>query len=343
MNVIFILPTGIGCEIGGHAGDATPSAKLLAATCDNMIIHPNVVNASDINEMSSNMWYTEGSILDRFIQGQIALEAVYSNKILLAVNKPVKNETINSVNASKHTIGAEIDIIVLETPLTLKGVFGPDGKATGIMDGHKEACLQIHKHRQHYPFDVLAIQTVIDVDRETSLRYTREKGVNPWGGAEAVCSRFFSRELGIQSAHAPFESGVFKKFNKVVDARLAAEFVSISYIHCIFKGLHMAPKIVDYSSSSKDTIRIDDIDVMVSPDGCWGTPHEACADWGIPIIFVEENKNIYKPHEVLPKNCYKVNDYMKASGLISSMKAGVSIESIMRPVKETKIYYANKH
>ena len=55
MNVVFIIPTGIGCEIGGHAGDASTSAKLLASACDKLIIHPNVVNASDINEMGENM------------------------------------------------------------------------------------------------------------------------------------------------------------------------------------------------------------------------------------------------------------------------------------------------
>ena len=73
MNVVMIVPTGIGCEIGGHAGDASPAAKLLASVCDNLIIHPNVVNASDINEITENMWYVEGSILDRFLLNQIKL------------------------------------------------------------------------------------------------------------------------------------------------------------------------------------------------------------------------------------------------------------------------------
>jgi len=41
MNVVFIVPTGIGAEIGGHAGDATPSAKLIASLCDRLFIHPN--------------------------------------------------------------------------------------------------------------------------------------------------------------------------------------------------------------------------------------------------------------------------------------------------------------
>ena len=34
MNVVFIVPTGIGAEIGGHAGDANPAAKLIAAACE---------------------------------------------------------------------------------------------------------------------------------------------------------------------------------------------------------------------------------------------------------------------------------------------------------------------
>ena len=32
LPTIFIVPTGIGCEIGGFAGDAIPAAKLLAAS-----------------------------------------------------------------------------------------------------------------------------------------------------------------------------------------------------------------------------------------------------------------------------------------------------------------------
>ena len=48
-NVAMLIPTGIGAAIGGHAGDATPVAQLIASVCDNLVIHPNVVNASDIN------------------------------------------------------------------------------------------------------------------------------------------------------------------------------------------------------------------------------------------------------------------------------------------------------
>ena len=66
MNGIFIIPTGIGCSIGGHAGDATCAVNLIASICNDLIVNPNAVNASDINEMANNCLYVEGSILDRF-------------------------------------------------------------------------------------------------------------------------------------------------------------------------------------------------------------------------------------------------------------------------------------
>ena len=45
-NAVLLVPTGIGASIGGHAGDATPVARLLGAVCDTLVTHPNVVNAS---------------------------------------------------------------------------------------------------------------------------------------------------------------------------------------------------------------------------------------------------------------------------------------------------------
>ena len=64
---VLLVPTGIGAEIGGHAGDATPVAKLLSAACDTLITHPNVVNASDIIDIPGNALYVEGSIISRLL------------------------------------------------------------------------------------------------------------------------------------------------------------------------------------------------------------------------------------------------------------------------------------
>ena len=100
INVVMIIPTGIGADIGGHAGDANPAAKLLAAACDTLVVHPNVVNASDINEMPPNALYVDGYMLDRFLDERISLQPGYNEKILLVVNKPVNNQTVNAVSAA---------------------------------------------------------------------------------------------------------------------------------------------------------------------------------------------------------------------------------------------------
>ena len=36
-NAVFLVPTGIGAEIGGHSGDSGPVARLLASVCDTLI------------------------------------------------------------------------------------------------------------------------------------------------------------------------------------------------------------------------------------------------------------------------------------------------------------------
>ena len=68
---IFIIPTGIGCEIGGFAGDALPAAKLLASASGCLITHPNVMNGGTLSEKAQNIFYVEGYSLDRFAKGEI--------------------------------------------------------------------------------------------------------------------------------------------------------------------------------------------------------------------------------------------------------------------------------
>ena len=62
---IFIVPTGIGCEVGGFAGDALPTAKLLASASGCLITHPNVMNGGTLSEKDKNIFYVEGYSLDR--------------------------------------------------------------------------------------------------------------------------------------------------------------------------------------------------------------------------------------------------------------------------------------
>ncbi len=336
MNIVMIIPTGIGCEIGGHAGDATPAAKLLASVCDKLILHPNVVNASDINEMPENALYVEGSILDRFLENSIELKEVYQNKILLVVNKPVKPETINAVSAARATIGAEIRVTELKTPLKMVGLF-KNGIATGEVTGWEELVEQVWQ----YDFDALAIASVIEVADNICLYYYKNGGVNPWGGIEAIASRLVASALNKPVAHAPIQSESDKEldrnegFSFVCDPRIAPELISTCYLHCVLKGLHKAPRISKHHSGYGMGINVEDVDVMVSPFGCWGRPHYACVEAGVPIIVVKENTCVLnqKPTgEVI-----EVENYLEAAGVISAMKSGITIESVRRPLKPTEI------
>ncbi len=319
---VLIIPTGVGCRIGGHAGDANPIAKLIASLCDTLIVHPNVVNASDINEMPSNCLYVEGSMLDTLLEGSISIKPVKQyNKILLAVNKTALPNTINSMLAARMTIGADIELVELDTQLQLIARYDKNGCAAGEVKGWKELIKQVSS----YDFDALAIQTVIEIPRPTALQYMEVGGINPWGGVEAICSRAISQELGVPVAHAPYDSGLLDDFNKTVNPRIAAEMVSVSYLHCILKGLHRAPQIGD--GTGKNEIKYSDIDFIITPWGCVGRPHFACMEAGIPIITVKENTTCL--NDKIPDSFIKVNNYLEAAGYISTMKAGVTMDSIL--------------
>lgn len=331
MNVIFIIPTGIGCEIGGHAGDATPAMKVIASLCDKIIINPNVVNASDINEMPENALYVEGSILDRFLQEGYSLKEISYNKILLIVNKPIRKETINAVNAARVTIGADIEICELNTPLIMEGFVNKFGFADGEASGIEEAIEQLIK--SNYCFNALAIQTPIDVSRETKLNYFRNGGVNPWGRIEAIVSSEFAKKIDVPVAHAPLyipngdEEYETLHETLVSDPRMAAEMVSVCYLHCILKGLHKAPRI----DRTGNGISFSDIDFMVSPF-CYSLPHKLCDSLGVPIIYVRENKTIFNGDINLIGNSIMVDNYLEAAGFIASYKAGVNPKMTRRPI-----------
>lgn len=323
-NVVFIIPTGVGAAIGGHAGDASPAAKLIAQSCDKLILHPNVVNASDINEMPGNALYVEGSILDRFLWGEIELEEVLSNKILVAVNPPLKPETENAINAARMTIGANIEIVILDKPLIMEGWINPNGTAGGMSGNVDELIKQVKK----YNFDALAVASPITVPEGVALEYFQnpKSRVNPWGAIEAKVSKQIATALYKPVAHAPIECDETKGelelfeilYRRVVDKRKAAEVVSNCYIHCILKGLHVAPRI-------GNGIRWSSVACMVAPYGCIGQAHAACFHYNIPVIAVKENTTAL---EVRDNRIIEVENYWEASGIVSCILAGVDPESV---------------
>jgi hypothetical protein len=323
MNVVMIVPTGIGCEIGGHCGDGNAPARLLGACCDNLVLHPNVVNASDINEMPANALYVEGNHLDRFLQGKLFLRKVRSNKVLVVVNK-ADYQSINAVSAARATIGLDAEILELKAPLKLLARM-ENGVATGDVINWKELVEQV----KDLDYDALGIATPITISNEALSAYWRTGGVNPVGGVEALATRLIGEALDKPCAHGPVDYAL-TGFKEVVDPRIAVEIITENFVHCLLKGLHKAPRLSKQSGMSYQ-----DIDCMVSPYGCFGVPHQACLDAKIPVIVVRENKSCLNVPEN-PKFIY-VENYIEAAGMIMALKAGVHPSTVRRPLAYTTV------
>jgi len=275
--------------------------------------------------MTENMWYVEGSILDRFLRGTINLHKPYKNKILLVVNKPAWGETINCASAARASMGADISVLELDEPLEMIATM-ENGIASGIVNGWESLVRNVSGHT----FDSLAIATPIKVVKEVALNYMKVGGVNPWGGVEAKMSKLVANALNKPVAHAPV-GHTLANWKEVCDPRMAAETISVCYLHCVLKGLHKAPRIEPKNGKG---MSVEDIDCLISPWGCWGEPHKACYDKGIPIIAVKENKTYL--NESMDK-AIAVENYLEAAGIVMSWRAGVSLNTLRRPLAYTTV------
>lgn len=320
MIVVMIVPTGIGAHIGGHSGDATVAARLLGSVVDTLIVHPNVVNASDINEMPPNALYVEGSTLDRLLEGSVGLNRVKSNRILVVCNE-ITPGTMNTASAAEVTLGVEVAVRALDTPLEMVSHID-EHHAWGTVNGLEQLVRQVRQ----YSFSALAIHTPIKVSKRVAENYFKNGGINPWGGVEAQVSRYCAFELFRPVAHAPLETTDDKIADIIVDPRMAAEMLSESHLFSVLKGLHKAPhQTRDLASAD---ITANKIDALVSPL-CWDLPHQACIQRGIPIILVENNPTSYAS-ESMGKEAIPAANYYEAAGMLAAIREGISTKVLTR-------------
>ena len=348
-NAVLVVPTGIGAEIGGHAGDATPVARLLASVCDTLITHPNVVNASDLNEMPANGLYVEGSLLSRFLMGAIGLRPVRSNRVLVIIdshpNERFAKATVNAVNAARATYGLNCPrLVILDPPLPVRGEYTPSGRAAGTVEELERVFEVLDTYRGEY--DAVALSTLVDVDvPHESYFSSRGEIVNPWGGVEAMLTHAISTVYNVPSAHAPMmESTEVANIDPgVVDPRMAAEVVSLTFLQSVLKGLHVAPRVgVGHTEMSQsDTLTARDVSCLVIPDGCIGLPTLAALEQGMPVIAVRENRSLMRNDlSLLPWAADKlhiVENYWEAVGLMAALKEGMSPGSVRRPLGDVRI------
>lgn len=347
-NTVLIIPTGIGCEIGGHAGDAGPVARLMGTTCDNLILHPNVVNASDINEMPENALYVEGSIISRLLMGTVGLYKVRMNRILPVIGQHddsgFSNAAINMVSGARASFGIDCDkIVTIPKEMSMDVGFSESGCAVGKIRNIDKLYNRLKNTKD---YDAIAISSVINTTEEIRNSYFDDKTlVNPWGGIEAMLTHFTSLVFDVPSAHAPMDEDLETSNSflerGIVDPRKASEVVSVTFLFSVLKGLHKSPRIINRPSRdmeiSSNVITAADVNCIVIPDGCVGLPTLAAIKQNIPIIAVKGNKNIMKNDlSRYSSNVIYVENYFEAVGVIGALREGIALESLVRPLNYTK-------
>ena len=349
-NAVLLVPTGIGAVIGGHAGDATPVARLLASVCDALITHPNVVNASDINEMPANALYVEGSVVCRLLMGTAGLQPVRANRVLAVVDShanPLFTElAINAVNAALASYGLICPgVVALDPPLVMRSTYTGSTRAAGRVEDVERLFDVLDARRGEY--DALALSSVITVPFQYHGDYFSSDGgmVNPWGGVEAMLTHAISSRYDVPSAHSPMleSQEVLDLDVGVVDPRMAAEAVSMTFFQSVLKGLQRSPRIVTDREAMREpgVLTARDVSCLVLPQGCLGLPTLAALEQGIPVIEVEENANLMRNDlSALPwrrGQFHRVANYWEAAGLMAALKAGIYPAAVRRPLAPVSV------
>ncbi len=206
-GVVQIVPTGLRCEIGGYAGDACPATNLLAASADVVITHPNAVNASELNEMASNVLYVEGKSLDDFLLGHLGLLRVAGNRVGTFVDPTgadYLDDVINTLNAARAVRGIDGGLYsILAEELGVKIEWSPAGCAVGSVRNPQAILDGVEILLSHGAQAIGGVSVIHGVTREMSAAHLRGEIPNPSGGVEAIITHLISKLFRVPAAHAP--------------------------------------------------------------------------------------------------------------------------------------------
>lgn len=308
-NIIALsIPTGVGAEIGGYAGDAGYVAREFSKYFK-VIVNPNVVNAGILSAVNNNMYYVEGYAFDEFFTGGINLNPVEKfNKIGVIFDKAIPenilNLHLNTIEATKIVKGYDIPHCeITKEPVGISLTKDSSGISAGRVQCEKtlfEAAQTLIKKGA----EALAVVCFFGDECEDE-NYNNGTGVDPIGGIEAVISHYLTKEFMLPTAHAPAFSGLDISFD-IINKKVASEFISSTYLPCILDGLSIAPLL-----SKTGEISNKDVKCLVVPAGTLGSKAVISAlNNGIEICAVN-NKT------VLSIDCNK----FKENGIITKLSA----------------------
>jgi hypothetical protein len=332
-TAVLIIPTGIGAEIGGYAGDAIPVARLLSQVCDRLITHPNVLNGAQLYWPLPNTDYVEGYGLDRFAKGDWGLQRVPRNRVGLLFDRAIEADLLQrhlqAADAVRATLGLDLtDYVLTDAPLAVELRQAESGASWGTI-GNPDSLLRAAEKLIHQAgAEAIAIVARFpdDPDSLALQNYRHGAGVDPLAGAEAVISHLIVRQFCIPAAHAPALTPL--PLDPALAPRAAAEEIGYTFLPCVLVGLSRAPRFV--TLPTPDTLWREQVDAVIVPASACGssTVLSFCQEksW---LIAVEENQTQMRVYpESLGIKAIRVNSYMEAIGAISAHREGISLDSL---------------
>lgn len=349
---VSIIPTGVRAEIGGFAGDATPSTNLLASACDYLVTNPNAVTASDIYFAQDNVLYLEGNLICQLLLGNVGVIPEKRKNIAAIIEKPKDerflNNVLNALNGLRAVGGINIDpVIVTGGAVETKCTYSPYGNASGELSGIDELMKALDVVEKSTASSVALMTTLQVEDKVRQAYYRGESIANPWGGAEAIMTHMTTNFYPFTAAHAPLLlEWEHTGFGKLVDPRDGAELISSAYVCSPLNGLINSPRPVRFDTPvapGETRISVENVSAVVMPETTVGNiPFFASLDQGVPVILVKDNTTNYDitPErlqiETQGRKIYRVNSYMEASGLLLALRNGITPESTTRPIPAIK-------
>lgn len=288
--VAISIPTGIGADIGGYAGDFGYIAREFSKYF-HVIINPNAVNGGILSAINYDMSYLEGYLFDEFFKGNISInpkKEYETNKIGvifdIEISHDILNVHLNTLNALKMVQG--VDIIGIE--YTDKPIGVEIKLENGISFGNLKSPNSLLTAAQKLikkGAEAIAVVCFFGDDCEDE-NYSNAKGIDPIGGIEAVISHLLTKEFNIPCAHAP----AFRDIDislKLENPKVSSELISSTYLPCVIQGLSIAPKI------SKDgKIKNTDVEFLIVPYDAMGSKAVLSSVQNEIKIVAVENKTM---------------------------------------------------
>ena len=345
LATLLVIPTGIGCAIGGYAGDGLPAARLLAAASGCLVTHPNVMNGASLYWSDPRIHYVEGSALDRFAAGELALRPVRRQRLGLLLDAGIEESLrlrhLQVAEGCRASLGLEIGpVVTTDRPLEVSLSRGPSGMSWGRL-GQPESLLRAGERLKALGATAIAVVSRFpDDDGSEALQaYRQGSGVDGLAGAEAVISHLLSGHLGLPCAHAPALAPL--EPDPRLDPRAAGEELGYTFLACVLVGLSRAPDLVSLGAEQDPRVALADpgllwpgaIGAVVAPAGALGGGAVlACAERGVPLIAVANPCLLDVTAGALGLPALAASSYGEAAGLLLALREGISPAALTRPL-----------